>query len=415
MKIVSTRAFATALLLGVAGAGFAAPALAKDKNPPAGPSMTAAVRNALAAVDTALAANDMATAAAQLQAAQAAAQTDDDRYYLARTRYNYEVRRANAHANTPADLANAATPLIENPRTPDAERAQLLYQRGNVYYDAGQRQQALADLTRAKQLGYSNPELDLRMIQSRVDTGDVTGGLQSLRTVVEAQRAAGQRPPETYYRYAIGKASAAHLQPQLAYWLAQWAQAYPSPTTWHDAVILTGLQGTPSTPVQYLQHVDLWRVAAATHAIADQDDYLVYINNALSAGRPWDAKAALAQANAQGKLQTTTIENAGLLKRINLAIAAAGSQASLDAKAQGSGAAALLAGDAYYGSGNYARAAEMYRLALQKGADASRANLDLGAALVQAGDKAGARAALAAVAPGTPEGNAAQLWMALAA
>ena len=45
--------------------------------------------------------------------------------------------------------------------------------------------------------------------------------------------------------------------------------------------------------------------------------------------------------------------------------------------------------------GNYAKAAELYRVALAKpGVDADVANLHLGMALARAGDKAGATAAL---------------------
>jgi TolA-binding protein len=54
-------------------------------------------------------------------------------------------------------------------------------------------------------------------------------------------------------------------------------------------------------------------------------------------------------------------------------------------------------GDAYYGAGNYAKAAEMYRQAAEKGGDANVANLRLGEALAMAGDKAGATAALSKV------------------
>ena len=56
--------------------------------------------------------------------------------------------------------------------------------------------------------------------------------------------------------------------------------------------------------------------------------------------------------------------------------------------------------DAYLGYGDYAKAASLYRLALQKGGsgvDADTAQLRLGIALAMSGDKAGARTAFAAV------------------
>ena len=64
---------------------------------------------------------------------------------------------------------------------------------------------------------------------------------------------------------------------------------------------------------------------------------------------------------------------------------------------------------AYYGAGNYAKAAEMYRQAAAKGADANLANLRLGEALARSGDKAGAAAALGAV--GGSLSEIAKFWL----
>ena len=64
------------------------------------------------------------------------------------------------------------------------------------------------------------------------------------------------------------------------------------------------------------------------------------------------------------------------------------------AKTAPAATALIRIGDRYYGLGNYAKAAELYRAALAKpGADANVANLHLGMALARAGDKAGAAAA----------------------
>jgi predicted negative regulator of RcsB-dependent stress response len=69
----------------------------------------------------------------------------------------------------------------------------------------------------------------------------------------------------------------------------------------------------------------------------------------------------------------------------------------------------LRVGDRYYGAGNYAKAADLYRQALAKGADKDLANLRLGEALAMAGDKAGATAALNAVSG--PQGEIAKYWL----
>ena len=69
----------------------------------------------------------------------------------------------------------------------------------------------------------------------------------------------------------------------------------------------------------------------------------------------------------------------------------------------------LRIADAYFSYGQYAQAAELYRAALQKGADANLANTRLGAALALAGQRAEAEAAFRAVTG--PRAELAQFWL----
>ena len=70
----------------------------------------------------------------------------------------------------------------------------------------------------------------------------------------------------------------------------------------------------------------------------------------------------------------------------------------------------LRIGDRYYGMGEYAKAAQVYRDVMTKpGADKELANLHLGMALARAGDKAGATAALNAVTG--PRSGVAKYWL----
>ena len=65
----------------------------------------------------------------------------------------------------------------------------------------------------------------------------------------------------------------------------------------------------------------------------------------------------------------------------------------------------MVTAEAYYGYGDYAEAADLFRAALGKrGVDKDLANLRLGMSLARAGDKAGATAALNA-AGGAPGRN----------
>ena len=83
------------------------------------------------------------------------------------------------------------------------------------------------------------------------------------------------------------------------------------------------------------------------------------------------------------------------LKQKSIATAA---DLAVATKAAQNGMALLRIGDRYYGMGDFAKAAELYRQSLGKpGVDANVANLHLGMALARAGDKAGATTAFNAV------------------
>ena len=85
-------------------------------------------------------------------------------------------------------------------------------------------------------------------------------------------------------------------------------------------------------------------------------------------------------------------------------------QLATEARAASVARLAVRTGDAYYGYGDYAKAVELYHVALTKsGADANLTNLHLGMALARAGDKAGATAALKTVAG--PRSELAKFWL----
>ena len=92
-------------------------------------------------------------------------------------------------------------------------------------------------------------------------------------------------------------------------------------------------------------------------------------------------------------------ERAGLARLRTQALAAA------------TGAQARAAGDAHFGHGQFAEAAELYRAALQKGGeDPNLVNTRLGAALALAGRRPEAEAALRAVTG--PRADLAGFWLA---
>jgi predicted Zn-dependent protease len=161
------------------------------------------------------------------------------------------------------------------------------------------------------------------------------------------------------------------------------------------------------------QTLDTLRLARATGALSGDADFHLFAYSASAASSPGEARSLLDEAIAAKQIDP----NKPLFRDINSTLKTNKVMAKADlpqlAKEALGGSAARLAlrtGDAYYGYGDYARAAELYRAALTKsGADASLINLHLGMALARAGDKAGATAALNAVTG--PQSELAKFWL----
>ncbi len=424
MKTISKLALAAVLTTGVAGAALVQPAVAqkkkKDDKAP-GLKLSPAVQKPAAEVQKATAANDLATAETQLTAAEAAAAagTDDDKYIVAALRLDLEQSKLKAqqtaNPNAPIDQSTLIKPLdamIANPKTPAASLPSFNFVRGSLAFNKQQYPDAARYLERARQLGYTNAELDVTIAQAKLQGGDVPGGLAELNTAIEHKKATGQPAPESYYRVGIQRANAAKMGPETLVWLKRWIAAYPTSKNWRDVVFIYGLQPTSLAKLDNQQQIDLWRLLRASHALADQYDYREYAQKVYDRGLPAEAITVLKEGQSSGKL-------AGNADAQSLLTAAQSAQRnesplatlSTQAKASANGKLASQTADAYLGQDNFAAAIPLYRLALEKGGvNADEVNTRLGIALARSGDKAGALESFGKVSPG-PRAEIAQLWL----
>lgn len=420
MKSISRAAIAASLLASVAAIAVSAPAIAKEKKEEAkAPALKLSkeVQVPAAAAQKALAAKDYATVTAQLTAAQGVAKTDDDRYIVAALQLQMEatkIQDARA-ANQPANEEGLKAPLdalIANPKTPATDLPKYNYQRGIMAANAKDTPGAIAFFQRAQQLGYTDPNLSLQLVKLRMDSGDVAGGSAELEKSIDAQVAAGQKPSEDLYRYAIAKTNQKKMGPQTTAWIKKYVVAYPTAKNWRDGIVTYGMTQSSAAVLDKPQKVDLYRLMRAAKALADQYDYENYAQWTYDMGLPYETKAVLTEGKANGKIPASSASANDLLKVATAAVATEGSLAPVEAKAKAgaNGRVAANTGDAYLGSGNYAKAIELYQVALQKGGvDADTVNTRLGIALAGSGDKAAAQAAFAAV-KGAPRTDIASFW-----
>lgn len=415
MKMVSKLALAAALA-GSTGAMLAAPAVAAKKEAaPTGTMLSTDVRVAATAAQGALASTprDLTTAEAAVGRVEAAARSDYERYVGQSLRLALESARSQGRGEY--ERANLLAPLLDaviaNPATPKEELGLRFNERGNMAVAARKTADAARYFERAREAGYTDADLPLNLARTKMDAGDLPGGIAELQAAVTAEKAAGRKPPESWYKYAMARLDKAR-SPQADEWTRLWLSDYGTPGNWRAAAYQAGLQG-PNAARLGSNRLDLYRLLYATKSLAGLKEYLDYADVALNtASLPEEARTVLKEGLASGTIPASSPTTAALQKSAAARLTAATAPAARE-KAARAGAKpdlAVLAGDAYFATRNFTKSAEMYRLADTKGvADKDRNNLHLGMALALAGSRDEARAALALVS-GDPLASIARLW-----
>jgi tetratricopeptide (TPR) repeat protein len=355
-------------------------------------------RQAIANLQTAVNANDVANIPARLAAAQAVAATKEDRYWIGRLQL-----QAAAKANDVAGSAAAIESIASSGLMPAAELSKLYGALGGSYYNAKQYDQAVAAYQRQLALDPTASEPNIMIAEVRAAQGKPSDAATALQRTIQANVAAGRKPEEAMYRRAVALAYEAKA-PNTVELSRQWLAAYPSPSSWQNSIAIYRNLRTNKSP----DIVDILRLAMVTGALQQDLDYQLYAEKAYEQANYGEAKAAVDAGIAAGKLKTSDKYVASMMDGVKGKVPSSADLASAE-KGAAAPTAFLRVGDRYYGAGNYAKAAELYRQALAKGVDKDLANLRLGEALARSGDKAGATAALNTVS-GT-YADAAKFWL----
>jgi tetratricopeptide (TPR) repeat protein len=362
----------------------------------AGPTPSAKAQKAIIDLQTAVNANDVANIPAKVAAAQAVASTNADRYWIAQLQLKAAAKADNVAAEAAAIDALAASGLVQS-----AQLASLYGALGGSYYKAKQYDQAAAAFQRQSQLDPQSVDPLIMIAETRAAQGRPADAVSTLQRAIQATSAAGKKPEEAMYRRAVALAYEAKL-PNTMDLARQWVAAYPGDASWRDTMAIYRNLHPGVTP----DLIDVMRLARATNAL-QPIDYEIYSAKAADEANYGEAKAVVDEGLAAGKIKSTgTIASV-----LAAAKGKVPSEADLAAaeKTAAIPTAYLRVGDRYYGVGNFSKAAELYRQALSKGADANMANLRLGEALARSGDKAGATTALNAVSGQLAD--VAKLWL----
>ncbi len=426
MTGVSVYKTMTAIAAAVMLTGLTTPALAAkaDKNADAGKAPTVKlskpVQAALGDAQKLEAAKDYPGALAKIREAEAIPnRTDDDNYMINAIKLNDAIGMRSVAATTPtptgtlspadALLEEALTAMLTSNRVSAEDRPKfvrnlsVLALQRNDYNTATKLTEQLVALTP------NDSDAIVSLAQLYQKQKQSAKAVETLNRAIAAQTASGKPADQSWYRSALGIAYDSKLTALTQPAAVALVTAYPNPTNWRDALIIL----RDSSKLDEQGNLDVMRLMSTAGALNGERDYAEYAETAATRGLPGEAKAALTQGKAAGALNASKPYVADLSKSVDSKVGA--DRASLpgldrDARNAANGKAALGTADAYYGYGDFAKAADLYRVALTKGGvDSDTANLRLGAALARSGDKAGAAAALANVKNG-PRVQLAQYW-----
>jgi tetratricopeptide (TPR) repeat protein len=415
MKLITTTALAlvAATIAAPASAQYGATAQQPRQNATnaqqqAAPAATAQPQikpsgkalKALVDLQTTVNNKDYANVPAKVAAAKAVASTKEDRYLIGQL----ELKAA-VGTNDNAAIASAIDAIANSGYGDAATNAKLYTSLGSTLYNNKQYPQAAAAFQKAVAMDPNNSEAGMLLGEAYFAEGQKAQAAAQFQKAIQARVAAGQKPDEPLIKRAVAVAYESQ-SPNAVDLARQWVAAYPNSSSWHDAIAIYRNLNHPDAATEF----DLLRLARVTDALQGTGDYHAYAYQAADQANYGEAKSLMAEGITAGKIKASD----PVVQEIQRVLKAKASPTEAELAAAEKGArepnAFLRVGDRYYGGGNYAKAVELYREALQKGVDKDLANLRLGEALARTGDKAGAVAALNAVSG--PRAEIAKFWLA---
>lgn len=390
------------------GAVLSMPAAAKDK-----PEAAKAQGNSKAFAQAyapfqALANNPAADAAAgkaMLPAIQAAVQNDADKDTLGMAMIAF-----GAKIKDPQLQEQGIRLALESGKASPAQAGVFHFFLGKFAYDAKNYAEARAQFQAAQQAGYTENDPRPAIAETYFAANQPAEGLQYLSGVIKQEQSAGRKAPDDWLLRGLQVAYKSKLAPQAADYTAMLVKNDPTPKNW-----MSGLQVINAiNPFDPQAQLDLLRLMRLTGSLSQRAEYVQYIQDADPRRSAGEVLEVLDEGVKAGAL--TTGDQVYTENKATATARVAVDRKDLpglvaDAKGAASGTTAQGAGDAAYSLGDYAQAAAMYKLALDKGVkDRDMILTRLGIAQVRAGQLDQARASLQQV--GGARATIAKMWLA---
>lgn len=261
---------------------------------------------------------------------------------------------------------------------------------GSLAYQAEDYAAARQALQAAKDAGYTDPETDLTMLIADTYTREenARGALDYLLQSVSSAEAAGTTPNERWLLSALQTTYDFELTNEAVDVSETLLRHYPTQTNWVNSLqVINALN-----EFEPAARVDLFRLMSQTDALTQRAEFVRYIEDLDPRVMANEVQDILASGVTAG---TFTTDDPYYVEVKGIADTRApqdrnGIEGLVSDGQSGDAVDALSAGDVLYSLGDFARAENMYRMAMEKGADANLANTRIGIAQAEQGNYAAA-------------------------
>lgn len=354
----------------------------------------------------------LANAPAELAAAEAAIKTPLDR--MAAGSWAVSVGGV---LNDTAMRQRGIQNMLDSGQVPAANVTEYQFYLGNFAYSNKDYPTAVKALTSVVAANYKDDTAAELLADSYAQQGQNAEALTALKSAVDARKAAGGAVPEGWFKRANLIAYKSKLGPQAIEWSTMMVENDPTPLNWLGAGQLVREFGQFTSQ----ESLDLGRLLLRSGGFQNdpkyvEREYVEYIEAADPRRLPGEVLKVANMGVQAGVLKANDAFVADALSQAKGRITAdKASLPSLDkeARAGKDGKSALAMADAYLSYDEPAKAEEMYKMAIEKGAiDKDRALTRLGIAQVDQDKFEEAKASFAQV-TGTRT-SLARLWSAFA-
>jgi len=268
---------------------------------------------------------------------------------------------------------------------------------GNFSFEAQDYPAARHHLNAALEAGFSQEGVDIinLIARSYTDAGDERGAYDYLSGAIASANADGTPVREAWLRNILQFEYENNMTTEALGTILQLIQTNPSERSWQDGLRIM----SQTLDVSEDAHVDLYRLMSLNNALVDRSDIVDYIETIDPRLMPIEVLAALQTGIEQGQFTSGDpyyVEVRGIANS-RASVDRSGIERIVSEGRSGDGLDAINAGEVLFSMDDFARAEQMYSLALERGFDANDARMGIGINQVMQGNHAAALTTFSAV------------------